>query len=185
MKNWKTLESKTAYSSKYFNVKKDIVLLPDGSKKDWTYWSDEDAALMVAVTDKKELIMIHQYRYLTKKIQIEFPSGALNKKEKPDVAAKREFEEETGLKCKKIEKLGAYYESCSQFTRKNHMYLTFDVESGVKKHDRGSKGYEDIRKVNYIPIKKAENMVLNGKIESSPTALALLLAIKRIESKRK
>lgn len=182
MAKWTTLASKTIFDSPFFTVKKDEIKLPDGTKKDWTYWSATDSTLVVAVESNK-FIMIKQYRYLTKKVQLEFPSGALHEKELPTTAAKREFQEETGLKCGKIYKLGSFYESCSQFTRKNHMFITFDISKGVQSLDRGEAGFEDIRKIEKIPIKQAYDLAMKSKIESLPSSYAVLIAFNFIKNR--
>jgi 8-oxo-dGTP pyrophosphatase MutT (NUDIX family) len=51
---------------------------------------------IVACTDKKEIILIRQYRYGSDRIELEIPGGGVNKGEPPLTAGTRELLEETG-----------------------------------------------------------------------------------------
>ncbi|GAB6192205.1 NUDIX hydrolase [Desulfocastanea catecholica] len=51
---------------------------------------------IIARTEKKELVLIRQYRYGTDRIELEIPGGAVNCGEPPLAAGLRELLEETG-----------------------------------------------------------------------------------------
>lgn len=56
-----------------------------------------------------EVVLIRQYRPVLKKWIWELPAGSLDPGERPGPAARRECEEEIGLRPGRIEKLGAFY----------------------------------------------------------------------------
>jgi 8-oxo-dGTP pyrophosphatase MutT (NUDIX family) len=51
---------------------------------------------IVALTEKKEIILIRQYRFGTDRVELEIPGGAVNDHETPLEAGLRELLEETG-----------------------------------------------------------------------------------------
>ena len=89
MKKWKCIKSELAFDSRYFKVRRDIVELPSGEKKEWTYWDSSDSAMVLGITRDKKLVMIRQYRYLTGGEVIEFPSGRKEESETIEDGAKR------------------------------------------------------------------------------------------------
>ncbi|MFA7169559.1 MAG: hypothetical protein WC178_01765 [Candidatus Paceibacterota bacterium] len=73
MQKWHRLQSKTVYDSEHFRVKKDLVKLPNGEQKEWTYWDSLDSAMVLAMTEDKKLVMIRQYRYMADNEVIQSP----------------------------------------------------------------------------------------------------------------
>ena len=124
MPKWKTKKSEIVFNSKYFKVRKDRVLLPTKELKDWIYWDSPDSAMVLGLTEAKRLVMIKQYRYLVGHEVLEFPSGSLNKDESPKAGAVREFQEETGYRCGKLIKLGAFYETYGSLNRKIYIFFS-------------------------------------------------------------
>ncbi|HUU87480.1 MAG TPA: NUDIX hydrolase [Candidatus Glassbacteria bacterium] len=83
----------------------------EGKEGKWTYASRStskpkecDAVMVVGIVmkDTPKIVLIKQYRVPVGEYIIEFPAGLLDKDETIEVAAKREFEEETGMKIKEI-----------------------------------------------------------------------------------
>jgi ADP-ribose pyrophosphatase len=173
MRKWKKIASETVYDSEYFRVKKDLVELPDGSKKEWTYWDSRDSAMVICMTKDKRLVMIRQYRYMVDDEVIEFPAGFNESAETFEESARREFEEETGYVCGKIERIGAFYETFGQLNRRIHIYFAEGIELQQGTHAEKD-DYEDIEVV-LIDFEDAIRMVRENKIVSMGSSLALLL----------
>lgn len=60
------------------------------------------AVVIAAVTENDELVVTREYRVPIEGYEIGFPAGLIDKGEKPEDAARRELEEETGLKIVEI-----------------------------------------------------------------------------------
>ncbi|KKW41710.1 MAG: acetyltransferase [Candidatus Magasanikbacteria bacterium GW2011_GWA2_56_11] len=174
MKKWKCLQSKLALDSKYFKVRQDIVELPNGEKREWTYWDSPDSAMVVGMTEDKKLVMIKQYRYMVDDEVIEFPSGYNQSAETIEEGAKREFEEETGYTCNSLTKLGVFYETYGQLNRKIHLFFSKDISKLDQKNDSGDYVPEDID-VILVDYDRAVEMALKNKIVAMGSALAILL----------
>lgn len=182
MQKWKRLHSETVYDSPFFCVKKDLVQLPDGQQKEWTYWDSTDSAMLLALTDNGELVMIRQYRYLVDDEVIEFPSGKMEGKETPAECARREFEEETGYAARgELEPLGSFFETYGQLNRRIHLFFTRSIELAEQRLDRGSKGFEDIR-VELVPLEDAIRMAQGNRIAAMGSALSVLLLRAKLAS---
>lgn len=182
MKKWKCLNSELILDSKYFKVKKDIVELPNGERKEWTYWDSSDSAMVIGLTKDKKLVMIRQYRYMVNDEVIEFPSGYNQAAETIEKGAKREFEEETGYTCGSLIRLGSFYETYGQLNRRIHLFFAKEVKKLKQKIDSGDYVPENI-KVVLVDYDKAVKMALENEIVAMGSALAILLLKEKINSK--
>ncbi len=174
MKTWKLIDTSLVLNTKYLKIRKDKVMLPNNQEKDWIYWDSPDSAMVIAMTPEKKLVMIRQYRYLVKDEVIEFPSGGLHKREKPEVGAKREFEEETGYTCGKLIKLGAFYETYGLLNRRIHIFFTKVDKKTSQNLDQGRKGFERI-KIELMDFDQVVKLALENKIVAMGSSLAILL----------
>ena len=65
-----------------------------------------DGAMILALTEKSEMVLIRQFRPALNEHTLELPSGMVQPGEDPAVAAARELYEETGYTCESMEFLG-------------------------------------------------------------------------------
>jgi len=108
LKKWKKISSKKVYEG-YFNVLKDVVLLPN--KKKYNYYlsgSNKKSVIMFPVDSKGRILLTKEYRYPVDKVIYQSIGGTVEKNETPLHAAKRELVEETGFRAKKIKLLGNF-----------------------------------------------------------------------------
>ncbi len=180
MEKWKCKKSELVFDEKYFKVRKDTVELPNKETKEWIYWDSQDSAMMIALNNDRKLVMIRQYRYLVNDMVLEFRSGGLLKEENPEDGARRELGEETGYKCGRLYKLGAFYETYGQLNRRIHLFFSSDIKKSEQKPDKGEDGFEDVE-VEFIDYEKAIELALANKIVAMGSSLAILLLKAKIE----
>ncbi len=173
---WRKLKSKLVFNTKFFKVRKDKVRLPDGKILDWFFWDSPDSAMVIGITAEGKVVMNKQYRYLVGKEVVELSAGYLEKGESVEKAAKREFEEESGYRCKFLVKLGSVYETYGQLNRQIHIFFA----KGLTKTNQNLEEHENI-KVRLVSFKKAVKMVLQNKIPDMGSALAILLLKEKVE----
>ncbi|HXV28013.1 MAG TPA: NUDIX hydrolase [bacterium] len=114
--------------------------------------------IVIAVTEKKKVILIEQLRVPAGKKVIEFPAGLVNdrpnaKRETLKSAAFREFLEETGYRAKKMTELmsGPMNSGISSAR------VTFFRAEGLKKmHEGGGDPTESIM-IHEVPLKKVDS----------------------------
>lgn len=181
MKKWKKLSSELVYDSKYFKVRKDEVELPGGKKIDWTYWDSPDSAMVLGLTKENKLVMIRQYRYMVDDEVIEFPAGYNDQAETIEDGARREFEEETGYTCAKLEKLGNFYETFGQLNRKIHLFYAKGVTKLSEENVINKKEIDEDIRVVLVNFDEAVKMALENKIVAMGSALAVLLLKEKLK----
>lgn len=179
MKKWKRKKTELILDEKYLRVRKDRVELPNGKIIDWIYLdkADSPSAMVIGMAGDGKIIMNKQYRYLVGKEVRELPAGYGEKKENPSETARREFEEETGYKCKKLLKLGSVWESYGEFKHQIHIYFARGFQKTKQKEDP-----IEVIEVKLVNFNKAVEMVLENKIPGAPSALAILLLNEKIRS---
>ncbi len=96
------------------------------------------------------------------------PAGGVEKGEAPLEAAKKELEEETGMRGKKWVSLGIVNPLTMVIKSPQNLFLALDLEEGTKTE----KEIEVIK----IPLDEAYLMVLNGEITYAPSCVAILKA---------
>lgn len=147
----------------------DEIILPDGKKATREYLSHPGAVAVIPFVDKKNIILVSQYRYPVGRLTWEIPAGKLDKGEKPSVCVGRELEEETGFKAKKIVKLISYWPTPAFANEVLHVYAAFGLTETQKSPDE-----DEFIEHKIMPFKKALELVKKGKIMDSKTIIALL-----------
>jgi ADP-ribose pyrophosphatase len=92
----KQIDSKVMYDGGFIEVRKDNVLLPDGSNSTREYITHPGAVAILALLDNGKLVMERQYRYAPRQEFIELPAGKIDHGEDILLCAQRELLEETG-----------------------------------------------------------------------------------------
>src|SRR5690349_18152236 len=108
----KIVESKEVYQCSLFRVTEDRAVEPK------THFEIKrsvvrhiGSAVMMAVDDRKRVLLVRQYRLPAEKYLWELPAGKLDDGETPLEAAKRELIEETGYRARKWKKLISFLAS--------------------------------------------------------------------------
>ena len=128
-----------------------------------------DGAVIMPFLDDNTLIMIEEIRTPIGKSILSFPAGLIEKCEKPENAAIRELEEETGYKAKNIEPIIYEYPAVGYSDEKAYIFKATDLT----KTQRHLDDTEDI-KVRKISIEELKELYRNGEIHSSAELIAIL-----------
>lgn len=176
-KAWTILSTKQVYENPYFLVAHDEVVLPDQSIGNFfvihTKKGSGKSAYIITVKDD-EIFFIKQYRYASHQWHIEIPGGSDSEKSLLELA-KAELRGELGYKAKKWKELGHFVPWPGPSSEQCHVFLARDLEYVGQKLDDGE---EKSIKVLPIKIKKAYEMLDNGKFQDGQTMAALILARK-------
>src|SRR5262252_1754653 len=108
----KITSSKQVYDCGLFRVTEDTARDPKtGFEIKRSVVRHIGSAVVMAVDEKKRVLLVRQYRRPAERYLWELPAGRLDPGETPLKAAKRELIEETGMRAKKWSKLVSYYPS--------------------------------------------------------------------------
>ena len=165
----KALSSESKYTGLVVNVRKDDVLLSNGSKHYREVVEHSGGVVIIPVIGSK-VILIRQWRYPVGQQLIELPAGKLDKGEEPFLAAQRELTEETGYTAKKWEPLGYIYTTPGFCNEKIHLYKATDLEYSGTNFDFG-----EIIEPFTVEIKDAMKMIKENKIVDAKTIVGLSL----------
>src|SRR3954471_18213676 len=126
----KLLSSKKVYKCSLFYVTEEFASDGKGYDIRRSVVRHIGSAVMMAVDDKKRILLVRQYRLPAEKRLWELPAGRLDPGEKPLQAAKRELKEETGYSANKWTKLASYYASPGFVQERMTIYLAEDLTEG-------------------------------------------------------
>lgn len=132
---FKHLSRKEVFRNNVITVYEDELYLPNQEKVTWTFTEKKEVVAIISNIDDK-IILVKQYRPAVKKEMIEIPAGIVEKNEDIYMAALREFEEETGYKANKIEKICSYYSSAGMNATKYHLFYAHDLIKTIQKLDK-------------------------------------------------
>ncbi len=100
----KITSSKQVYDCGLFRVTEDVAVDPKTKFQiKRSVVRHIGSAVMMAVDEKKRVLLVHQYRLPAEKYLWELPAGRLDPGEKPLQAARRELKEETGYTAKQVD----------------------------------------------------------------------------------
>jgi ADP-ribose pyrophosphatase len=174
---WKTRSSRNVFESKWFRLRQDQIELPSGEPITYTMIEHPGYAMVVPLFDDGRVLMERVYRYTVQETLLECPSGGLDG-DAPELAAHRELEEETGWLATQLVRLGSFYGSDGISNERCHFFLATGLsQTGVMKRE----STEQIELV-VLPFAEAVERAFAGEIQDAPTALALMLAERKLRS---
>lgn len=86
----------------YWQYLHDRYVMPNGTESSYYYVQTRGSVFIIPITDTGTLVLTKQYRYLNKKVSIEFPGGGIKDRIPPEIMAKAELREESGFDCGKL-----------------------------------------------------------------------------------
>jgi ADP-ribose pyrophosphatase len=165
----KLVSSKELLKTPIFWVTEDHAVDPEGFEIKRAIVQHQGSAVMMPVDEKGRILLVKQYRLPARQYLWELPAGRLDKGETPMKAAKRELEEETGLKAKKWTKLVEYWPSPGFLAEKMTLFVAQDVKQGE------AKPMEDERiETRWFKPKELDHLIRDGKIRDGKTIIGFL-----------
>jgi ADP-ribose pyrophosphatase len=124
------------------------------------------SAVMMAVDDRKRILLVRQYRLPARSYLWELPAGKLDQGETALQAAKRELTEETGYRAKKWKRLLTFYPSPGYIAEKMTIFLATGLTEGK------AQPMEDERiETRWFTAQEIERGIRSGKIVDGKTMI--------------
>jgi ADP-ribose diphosphatase len=120
---WQLRTRRLAWGNQWYRVLHDEVELPDGSVIDYYLSERPHVAIVFAVTDDDQVVLVRQYRHGSGQIMLELPGGTFDDGESPVGAAARELREETGYWCENLTAAGTFFDDASRNTNAVHVFF--------------------------------------------------------------
>lgn len=169
----KTLSETKSFDGKFIKASTYDVELANGQKAIREVMHHPGGVVVVAQKDENTILMVKQYRYPIKQVSLELPAGRLEPGENPDLAIKRELEEETGYVAKTWKSLGYIYTTPGICDEKLYLYYATDLKFKKQNPDVG-----EIIEFYEYKISDVFNLIKNGEINDAKTICALTRAFK-------
>ena len=162
----KIISSVVKYKNPLFSVSEEHAVDPSGFEIRRAIVHHVGSAVMMAVDDRKRILLVRQYRLPARSYLWELPAGRLDPGETPLKAAKRELEEETGYRAKKWKKLVLFYPSPGYVGEKMTIFLATELTAGE------AKPMEDERiETRWFTAKEIEDGIRSGKVVDGKTMI--------------
>jgi ADP-ribose pyrophosphatase len=166
----KITKSKQVYKCGLFSVTEDEAVDPKtGFEIKRSVVRHAGSAVMMAVDEKKCVLLVRQYRLPAEKNLWELPAGRLDPGEKPLQAAKRELIEETGYRARTWTKLASFFASPGFVQERMTIFLAEDLAAG----DATPMDDERIE-ARWFKRKELAAMIESGEIEDGKTLIGFL-----------
>jgi ADP-ribose pyrophosphatase len=166
----KIVSSKELLRNKLFTITEEHAVDPDGFEIHRSIVRHPGSAVMIAVDDRNRILLVRQFRLPAQQYLWEIPAGRLDSGETPLKAAKRELQEETGIKARNWVKLSSFYVSPGYVAEKMNLFLA----TGLTVGEQNLMDDERIEIAWYSP-KQVRDMIHSGKIVDAKTIIAYYL----------
>lgn len=174
------LSKEDIFEGAIIKVEKWQVSLPNGRTAGREIVKHKGAAAIVPVDDRGYVTLVRQHRVAIDEFTWEIPAGKLDySSEDPFACAKRELEEETGLRAEHWQKLSHVVTTPGFCTEKIALYLA----TGLSRHEAHPDADEFLN-LTTLPLSEAVRYVMEGEITDAKTCLGLLMAEKALSKGR-
>jgi ADP-ribose pyrophosphatase len=168
------IDSKTIFEGRVFDVTVDTVR-EHGQTHVREVVHHPGSAVILPVFEDNTIALVKQYRHPAVKYLLELPAGTLNDRERPEVGAARELEEELGLVAGRLEKVSEFFISPGFLSEKMWLYVATDLQETQQRLEE-DEAIEIVR----LSIESALQMITDNEIEDAKTIIGLLLAAPRL-----
>jgi len=147
---------------------------PDGTRFHRDIVRHPGAVAVVPVTDRDTVLLVRQYRGPVDRELLEIPAGTRDvADEAPETTARRELEEEVGVRAGTMDLLGTVFNTPGFCDEETFIYLARQLEPVA--HARHGEEERFIEVVE-IALGEVDSMIESGDLVDAQTVLGLLLA---------
>ena len=172
---WRTLSSRTILTDRWIDLRADECETENGNTiAPYYVLTYPDWVHVVALTERKELILVEQYRHGAGAVILELPGGVIDRGETPVEAATRELLEETGHAAESWEYVSGLYANPAIQTNRVHTVLARGCEGQAA--PRLEPG-EDGMTIRFIPLDQVTAGLRDGMLSQAMQVAGLLLAL--------
>ncbi len=178
---WKILSSKTTYQNPWMRVREDAVIHPDGSDGIYGVVESRNSIIVVALNENNEVYLIRSFKYPSAKWSWGLPGGG-GEDEAPEVAAKRELGEETGISADTWTLLGETGVSSGFMTERMVVMLAQDLSFGNR---LPADDANIISEGKFVSFEEIDQLIAEGELDDAQTITGLYLTTRWLDKQTK
>ena len=165
----KITSSKQVYDCGLFRVTEDRAVDPKtGFEIKRSVVRHAGSAVMMAVDEKKRVLLVRQYRLPAERYLWELPAGRLDEGETPLKAAKRELAEETGYKARRWTRLVSFFASPGYVQERMTIFLAEDLTAGT-----ATPMDDEQIETGWFTPRQLKEMIAKGEIQDAKTIIGV------------
>jgi ADP-ribose pyrophosphatase len=170
--------SEIVHSGRYLEFRVDTIERADGSRGTRDVVGHPGAVAVLALDARGRLLLVRQWRIPARQALLEIPAGTLDIEdggtEDPDVAVRRELEEETGHRATTWRRLASFWTAPGFASELMHLYLATGLDGVADDDDRLTPDEDERLELSRVTIDEALVLVDTGVIGDAKTILGIL-----------
>jgi ADP-ribose pyrophosphatase len=170
----RVLATRRVYEGKVLSLDVDEVEEPGGVRATREVVRHRGSAAVLPVHDDGRLVLVRQYRYAVDTAVWELPAGRLDPGESAEQAARRELEEEVGLRAGRLEALTVFYTTPGFCDETMHLFRATGLTSVTARPEA-----DERIETALFTLTEAGERIRRGEIREGKTLVAVLLEMGR------
>lgn len=172
------VSSRPVHQGRVVDLRIDTVRFPDGSEGEREMIRHSGATAVLPLYGSPEdadpqILLVRQYRYAADGYIYEVPAGRPAREgEDWEVCARRELEEEAGIRAEALRKLTTIYTTPGFTDERIHLFLATDLSTGAVARDP-----DEFLELVRLPLSEAIEMIRDGRVIDAKTICTLLYAV--------
>jgi ADP-ribose pyrophosphatase len=166
------LATRRVYEGKVLSLDVDEVEEPGGVRAVREVVRHRGSVAALPVHDDGRVVLVRQYRYPVDASVWELPAGRLDPGESVEEAARRELEEEVGLRPRELTALAVFYTTPGFCDEAMHLFRATGLTSVAARPEP-----DERIESRAFTLEEARAMIRRGEIREGKTLVALLMEI--------
>jgi ADP-ribose pyrophosphatase len=163
------------YTGRVIQLDIERVELPNGQRADLEIIHHPGGAAVVALDAARRICLVRQFRHAADGWLWELPAGKIDQREPPLETARRELEEEAGVRAQSWESLGDYVSSPGVFTEVVHLFMATGLEPVPTRHED-----HEVLEVHWLPFERALEMAHSGELRDGKSLVGVFRCAARL-----
>ncbi len=171
------IASQVVHRGRYLEFRVDTIARADGTTGTRDVAGHPGAIAVLALDDDGRLLFVRQWRSPAGRAMLEIPAGTLDihdgVTEDPEIASRRELEEETGHRATTWQKLSTFWTAPGFTSELMHLYLATGI-AGASEDERLTPDEDERLELYHLTIDEALERIDSGAICDAKSILGVL-----------
>jgi len=178
----RVVESRVLHRGRYLEFRSLTVERADGSRATRDIVGHPGAVAIVALDDDGRVLLVRQFRVAAEQALLEIPAGKRDVDgEPPEITARRELEEEVGMRAGSLRKLAEFYNSPGFCDELSQVFLA----TGLEKAELTAHGVEEEHMtIETVALADVPRIISSGVLVDAKSIIGLTLAREALAGER-